>query len=192
MTARLPRKQFTLNAVAGTPGLFKGQVTIGTGFDNPNLLLTTPSSDQTMTFFYIDPECDGNRDGRLGQTDFNNLDGDGIADAFDNCPHVYNPLQEDVDRDGIGDICDDCPNIYNPAAPGQPGQIDSDSDGVGDACDFDDADFDGAVNAFDNCPDVYNPTQGTSNIVGRGVACAGSRSRAAAGRHRRRARPTPE
>ncbi len=42
-------------------------------------------------------------------------DGDGIADATDNCPGndpalgVYNPAQTDTDGDGIGDVCDPCP-----------------------------------------------------------------------------------
>lgn len=33
-------------------------------------------------------------------------DGDGIPDAMDNCPHVYNPDQQDSDGDGIGDACE--------------------------------------------------------------------------------------
>jgi len=32
-------------------------------------------------------------------------DGDGFADGSDNCPYVYNPLQEDANNDGLGDSC---------------------------------------------------------------------------------------
>jgi hypothetical protein len=56
-------------------------------------------------------------------------DGDCLPDDADNCPDIYNPLQEDADNDSVGDACDNCPNVYNPF------QEDSDGDGVGDACD---------------------------------------------------------
>ena len=56
-------------------------------------------------------------------------DADCIADAVDNCPLTFNPLQEDGDVDGVGDVCDNCPVTSNP------GQEDGDSDGVGDVCD---------------------------------------------------------
>lgn len=57
-------------------------------------------------------------------------DGDGVADATDNCPGVANAGQTDTDGDGRGDACDNCPTVANPS------QADSDGDGLGDACPF--------------------------------------------------------
>ena len=82
-------------------------------------------------------------------------DGDGVADAADDCPRVPNPDQRDTDGDGIGDACDDCPLTPNPD------QADADGDGVGDACDDcpgvpdreqSDGDGDGVGDACDPCP----------------------------------------
>ncbi len=52
-------------------------------------------------------------------------DGDGIPDAFDDCPNAADPSQTDADHDGIGDACDPCVDVDldgygNPAAPGCP------------------------------------------------------------------------
>ncbi len=171
VSAKHPRKSFSIPAVPNSPGLFKGNVTIGTLFDNANLLFTSVS-DQNMTFYYIDPECDGDGDGTPGETSFANLDGDNIASGSDNCPFDYNPAQTDTDGDHVGDLCDNCPGVPNA------NQLDSDADGVGDVCDFDDIDFDGIVNSIDNCPDVYNPVQIPSGAAGtRGKACSGSGDR---------------
>jgi len=56
-------------------------------------------------------------------------DFDGVPDATDNCPFVFNPDQKDTDADGIGDACDNCPNDFNPA------QSDGNQNGIGDVCD---------------------------------------------------------
>jgi hypothetical protein len=58
----------------------------------------------------------------------NDVDGDGIANASDNCPNVANPDQANEDGDGFGDACDDCPPFPSTGA-------DADGDGVGDLCD---------------------------------------------------------
>jgi CSLREA domain-containing protein len=48
---------------------------------------------------------------------------DGVPDAADNCPTVYNPDQSDVDGDLIGDACDSNPQNLTPI--GGPVQADS-------------------------------------------------------------------
>ena len=66
------------------------------------------------------------------------VDGDGILNAADNCPERYNVDQHDEDGDGVGDVCDNCPTISNAnqadtTEKAVPLQL---PDGVGDACDL--------------------------------------------------------
>jgi hypothetical protein len=120
-------------------------------------------------------------------------DGDGILDATDNCPSVYNPLQEDSDGDHVGDACDGCPSDPNKAAPGVCGcgTADTDTDGDGtpncnDGCPNDpgktapgvcgcgvpdvDTDGDGTLDCLDHCPN--DPDKTEPGICGCGSADA--------------------
>jgi hypothetical protein len=104
-------------------------------------------------------------------------DGDGKANALDNCPNDANTDQSDVDKDGVGDVCDNCPNAANRD------QADSDGDDDGDVCDNcpttandnqANSDGDPLGNACDNCPTVSNPDQADSDLPskdGVGDAC---------------------
>jgi hypothetical protein len=104
----------------------------------------------------------------------NDLDGDGIPNATDNCPCTANANQADSDHDGIGDACDNCPVRYNPL------QEDTDDDGIGDGCDNcpgrynplqEDADGDHVGDSCDNCPTVVNPRQYDFDMDGIGDDC---------------------
>jgi hypothetical protein len=55
------------------------------------------------------------------------VDGDGVPNASDNCPAIANPTQANEDNDPVGDACDPCPPYAD--------NTDSDGDGVGDLCD---------------------------------------------------------
>ena len=46
----------------------------------------------------------------MTDSSIDDADGDGIADAVDNCPMIGNVDQMDTDDDGLGDACDARPN----------------------------------------------------------------------------------
>ena len=165
VSALHPVKSFTLTETPATSGIFVGTVPVSQALNSLTSLFVS-TGDTTIQFYYQDVQCDGNGNGVVAQNDFDNLDGDGVLFAADNCKFDFNPTQADADGDGIGNACDNCPGATTPNAD----QKDSDGDGVGDVCDLDDIDFDGIVNQLDNCPDVYNPTQAVGQ-GGRGTAC---------------------
>ncbi|MFN7134637.1 MAG: thrombospondin type 3 repeat-containing protein, partial [Myxococcales bacterium] len=99
-----------------------------------------------------------------GAPSSNDADGDGIPDASDNCPQVFNPVrpmdggrQGDADRDGVGDACDPCPLQPNTSRCSASTRGDIDADGV--------------PNASDNCLTDPNPDQADADRDGKGDAC---------------------
>jgi hypothetical protein len=104
-------------------------------------------------------------------------DGDGVADASDNCPTVANAGQAntngagrgdacdpDDDNDGVLDRVDNCRTVENP------GQENTNGAGRGDACDPDD-DNDTVVDEEDNCPAIANLGQEDGDGDGIGDLC---------------------
>lgn len=98
-----------------------------------------------------------------GMVTASDSDGDGIDDAMDDCPHVFNPIrpmdgnaQADADGDGEGDACDPCPLDPTDKCVRLSGR---------------DVDGDGVPNGADNCPFKANPDQKDSDGDGKGDAC---------------------
>ena len=84
-------------------------------------------------------------------------DGDGVADATDNCPAAANADQADNDADGQGNACDPCPQDANTTTCTPYNPEDTDSDGVS--------------NSTDNCPDASNADQMDNDGDGKGNVC---------------------
>lgn len=99
-----------------------------------------------------------------GTTSATDTDGDGVPNATDDCPTVFNPIrpvddgmQGNADGDALGDACDVCP-------------VNADTTTCT-AVDPNDRDNDGVVNAADNCPDAANPLQEDGDGDGKGNVC---------------------
>ena len=116
-----------------------------------------------------EPTCEPLRNDEDGDgvifplVDVTDGDGDGIADAQDNCANIFNPprplenfMQGDFDADGLGDDCDPCP--LNPGS-------------VCEQVDPFDIDGDGTDNTTDNCPSLPNADQLDADEDGIGAAC---------------------
>jgi cytosine/adenosine deaminase-related metal-dependent hydrolase len=125
-----------------------------------------------------EPSCTPFREAYKAGASATDKDGDGIDDAADNCPDVFNPKrpmynneQGDSDGDGKGDACDPCPLATDNTCT-KPSADDIDGDGIPngiDTCpeladaDQADDDKDGKGNACDTCPTSANP--GASQCV---------------------------
>ncbi|UCE58562.1 MAG: thrombospondin type 3 repeat-containing protein [Phycisphaerales bacterium] len=127
-----------------------------------------PNDDSDILYTrFMAPDCNSNwiLDDQELDTDH-----DSVIDDCDNCPELWNGLQEDTDTDGIGDRCDVCEGFDD--------SIDTDFDTVPDGCDkcqgFDDRadqDEDGVPDACDNCPTDSNFNQDDTDLDELGDAC---------------------
>jgi hypothetical protein len=104
-------------------------------------------------------------------------DGDGVADAADNCPTVANAGQANNDGDAQGDACDADDDNDTVADAGDncqftanTDQANNDGDAQGDVCDADD-DNDTVADTTDNCHFTANTDQANNDGDAQGDAC---------------------
>jgi hypothetical protein len=111
-----------------------------------------------------EPSCTPYRDTYAAGITADDSDGDGIPNANDKCPKVFDPIrpidsaaEADFDGDGQGDACDVCP-------------LDANST-MCSVADPNDRDGDGKPNTMDNCPDTPTADQADADGDGKGDVC---------------------
>ncbi|MEZ4322254.1 MAG: amidohydrolase family protein [Myxococcota bacterium] len=139
-------------------GLTLAAIQASVGASAYELYICTPPADE--------PSCEPFRNNEDGDgliyptSSTSDFDLDGVDNAVDNCPTVFNPgrpldgfVQGDADGDGQGDACDACPLQ------------------AGVTCNWRDADLDGVVDLDDNCPADANTNQADADGDYIGDAC---------------------
>jgi hypothetical protein len=160
--------------VANIAALSGQTIELVTVFDPDGDGIFLPATDNCPNYNPDQADVDGDLKGDVCDDD---IDGDTLANASDNCPYVANLDQIDSDSDSFGDACDpdsdndtilngedNCPDIANID------QADNDLDNLGDVCDPDD-DNDGISDGSDNCPLVSSQDQTDTDIDGEGNVC---------------------
>ena len=124
-------------------------------------------------------------------TDSADRDGDGVANASDNCPDDSNQDQVDTDNDGEGDVCDvdddgdgvmdavdcfplDSTRSFKVGDVCDDGNANTTGDRINDNCicaGQGDSDGDGITDALDNCPGMPNADQADTDQDGIGNVC---------------------
>jgi len=180
-------ESFRLSETIPGSSTFTGYVRMSALVQQPGILFvaSNPVENTNVIVSYRDPECDLNGDGALDQSDFADIDGDGVRNfGADGIAGDQSPMMTTVEGGRLSDD-DDCfdrvtaRDVYNP--PGVP-QIDVDHDGFLTArdCHVDpvhnrtgqcDRDDDGVGDICDNCPIVPNQDQIDLNGNGIGDAC---------------------
>ncbi len=183
--ADVPAQAFTYSLVSGDGDTHNNDFQInGTTLEVKNPLDFEAGATRTVRIRTTDngsPDQSFEKQFTITVTDVNetppDADGDGVADATDNCPSVANANQTNTDSDAQGDACDqdddnDTVNDSTDACPqGTTGPGDDlDGDGCKSTEDADD-DGDGVADATDNCPVDANPAQADLDADGRGDAC---------------------